>query len=136
MGRVLLSVEDNDGEYYVIKMAVEESGIPVRVFRVSDGEQAIFFLEKSHGFELAPRPDLVMLNLNLPKKNGFQVLTEIRASELLRSIPVVMFTSSVETRERQHALALGAEDFVSKPQSLRGLIEAVRSVCVRYLADS
>jgi two-component system, chemotaxis family, response regulator Rcp1 len=134
--RVLLSVEDSDTEYYIIKMAVEELQIPVQLLRVSDGEQALSFLHKVHGYELAPRPDIILLNLNLPKRDGFEVLSEIQASELLRSIPVVMFTSSSRATEKRKALALGARDYISKPASLNGLIEALRSVCCQYLAEA
>jgi two-component system, chemotaxis family, response regulator Rcp1 len=132
--RVLLSVEDNDREYYLIRMAVREAGIPVEICRVVDGEEALHFLHKSNGYEIAPRPDLILLNWNLPRKNGLEVLSDIQASDSLRSIPVVMFTSSTLTTERKQALAAGAEDFISKPQTLDGLVEAVRSVCCRYLA--
>jgi two-component system, chemotaxis family, response regulator Rcp1 len=132
--RVLLSVEDNDGEYYLIRMAVRESGIPVEVRRVVDGEQALHFLHKSNGYEIAPRPDLILLNVNLPRKNGLEVLSDIQASDSLRSIPVVMFTSSALTSEREKALAAGAEDFISKPLTLNALLAAVTSLCCRYLA--
>jgi two-component system, chemotaxis family, response regulator Rcp1 len=134
--RVLLSVEDNDSEYYIIKMSVEELKIPVQLHRVSDGEQALWFLEKIHGYELAPRPDLILLNLNLPKKDGFDVLTEIRANDLLRAIPVIIFTSASLVTEKKKALALGARDYISKPGTLNGLIEALRFVCSQYLAES
>jgi two-component system, chemotaxis family, response regulator Rcp1 len=105
--RVLLSVEDNDAEYYIIKMALQETEIPVQLCRVSDGEQALSFLHKIHGYEIAPRPHLILLNLNLPRKDGFAVPTEIQASETLRSIPVVIFTSASLETERKKALALG-----------------------------
>jgi two-component system, chemotaxis family, response regulator Rcp1 len=131
--RVLLSVEDNDGEYYLIRMAVREAGIPVEICRVADGEQALHFLHRSNGYEIAPRPDLILLNLNLPRKTGLEVLSDIQANDSLRSIPVVMFTSSTLATERKKALALGAEDFISKPFTLHELVEAVRSVCCRYL---
>jgi two-component system, chemotaxis family, response regulator Rcp1 len=131
---VLLSVEDNDGEFYLIRMAVREAGIPVELCRVADGEQALHFLQRSNGYEIAPRPDLILLNVNLPRKNGFEVLSDIQASDSLRSIPVIIFTSSTRTTERKKALAAGAEDFISKPTTLDGLVDAVRSVCCRYLA--
>ena len=133
---VLLSVEDSDSEYYVIKMALEEARIPIHLCRVSDGQQALWFLQKTHGYELAPRPDLILLNLNLPKKDGFEVLTEIQASELLRSIPVIVFTSSSLATEKKKALALGARDYIAKPGTLNGLIHALGSVCSQFLAES
>ena len=133
--RVSLAVEDDDAEYYVIKFAVEETGMPIDLCRVADGEQALFFLEKSHGFEVAPRPDLILLNVNLPKRTGLEVLEQVRNSESLRSIPIVMFTSSSLATERQKALALGAKDFVWKPHTLSALLETLRSVCSRFLSD-
>jgi CheY-like chemotaxis protein len=134
--RVLLSVEDDDSHYYLIKMAVEESGIPIQLCRVADGEEALFFLEKTHGHELAPRPDLILLNVNLPKRNGFEILTEIRAHDSLRSIPVVMFTSNSDASVKKKALALGADDYISKPGTLEKLLAAVTSVCARFLAEA
>jgi CheY-like chemotaxis protein len=131
---VLLSVEDSDSDYYIIKMGVEESGIPVDLQRVGDGEQALWFLQRSHGFELAPRPDLILLNLNLPRKNGFEVLAEIRGDASLAAIPVVIFTTASLAQERKKALAHGAEDYISKPGTLTGLITAVSSICYRFLA--
>jgi two-component system, chemotaxis family, response regulator Rcp1 len=131
--RVLLCVEDNDGEYYLIRMAVREAGIPVEICRVADGEQALHFLRRVNGYELAPRPDLILLNVNLPRKDGLEVLSDIRASDSLRSIPTVMFTSSALATEKKRALALGAEDFISKPGTLSGLLEVVRFLCCRYL---
>lgn len=132
---VLLSVEDDDAEYYIIKMAVEKCGIPIRLCRVSDGEEALLFLQKAGAYALAPRPDLILLNLNLPKRDGFEVLADIRATELLRSIPVIIFTSSSLSSEREKALALGAADFISKPGTLDGLMETIRSVCSQFLAE-
>jgi two-component system, chemotaxis family, response regulator Rcp1 len=133
--RVLLSVEDDDAEYHIIKMAVEKCGIPIQVCRVADGEEALLFLQKTRGYELAPRPDLILLNLNLPKRDGFEVLTDIRDTDALRSIPVIIFTSSSLTSERQKALDLGAADFISKPGTLDGLLETIRSVCFQFLTE-
>jgi CheY-like chemotaxis protein len=130
-----LSVEDDNAEYHIIKMAVEKCGIPIQVCRVADGEEALLFLQKAAGYELAPRPDLILLNLNLPKRDGFEVLADIRGTESLRSIPVIIFTSSSLTREREKALALGAAGFISKPGTLEGLLETIRSVCSQFLAE-
>jgi CheY-like chemotaxis protein len=133
--RVLLSVEDSDAEYYIIKMALKELDTPVQLHRVSDGEQALWFLQRTHGYEIAPRPDLILLNVNLPKRDGFEILADIQASESLRSIPVIIFTSASLATERKKAMALGAEDYISKPGTLDGLIDALKSVCNRFLAE-
>jgi CheY-like chemotaxis protein len=86
------------------------------------------------GITTYARPDLVLLNVNLPRKDGFEVLSEIQASDTLRSIPVIVFTSSALTKEKRKALALGAHDFITKPGSLAGLIDTLRSVCSQFLA--
>ncbi len=132
--QVLLSIEDDDAEYFIITIALRELDMPIRFFRVADGEQAMRFLENTHGHEQAPRPDLIVLNLHLPGKDGFEVLAEIRENESLRSIPIIIFTTSRTTAERKRALALGANDFVSKPGTLTGLIETLRTICAQYLA--
>ncbi len=130
---VMLSVEDNDADYYLIKMAVRETGLAIEMCRVSDGEQALAFLRRSPGHELSPRPDLILLDLNLPRKTGLEVLSDIRGSDSLRSIPVVVFTSSSLAIDKKTALALGAHDYRRKPGSLDAMAEAVSSVCSHYL---
>lgn len=132
--RVPLSIEDDDSEYFVVTMALKEIDLPIRFVRVLDGEQGIWFLEKTHGHQLAPRPDLILLNLHLPGKDGFDVLAEIRQNESFRSIPVIIFTTSSSTAERKRALALGATDFISKPGTITELIETLRTVCSQFLA--
>jgi two-component system, chemotaxis family, response regulator Rcp1 len=92
-------------------------------------------LQKTQGYEIAPRPDLILLNVNLRKKKGFEILAEIQASESLHSIPVIIFTSASLATERKKALALGAEDYLSKPGTLDGLVDTLKSVCNRFLAE-
>ncbi len=134
--RVVLAVEDSDGDFYVIQLALKEANLAIQVCRVEDGEQAISFLERSGKFDGAPRPQLILLNINLPRKSGFEVLEYAKAHDAFRSIPVVMFTSSSDARERQKALALGAEEYLTKPMRLHGLISELSRVCARFLADS
>ena len=128
---VLLSVEDSDTEFYLIEMAVKRANLPIRLYRVGDGEQGLAFLKRSVPYQDAPRPDLIMLNLNLPKKNGFEVLADLQGIESLRSIPVIIFTSSSHPAEKDKALALGAQDYVVKPPTLDALVDAVKSICSR-----
>jgi len=134
--RVLLSVEDNNAEFYIINIAVKGCGSSIDLRRVSDGEEALHFLRKTSGYELAPRPDLILLDVNLPKTDGFTVLREARTTESFRPIPIVVLTSSTLDSDRRKALALGADDFVSKPGSFDELVRAVRSICCRFLLDN
>ena len=123
----LLYVEDSDADHYIVDLATKELDFPVRLCRVRDGEEGIWFLEKTHGYENAPTPDLVLLDLNLPKRDGFEVLAVVRASDALRSIPVIMFTTSRAEYEKKKALALGANDYISKPGTITEVIETLRT---------
>ena len=134
--RVLLSVEDSDADFYVIQMALKEANIGIQVCRVKDGEQGILFLQRSGKFAGAPSPQIVLLNVNMPRMNGFQVLEFIKSNDSLRAIPVVMFTTSSDARERKHALALGAEDYITKQGSFDALVEELSAICARFRKSS
>lgn len=114
-------------------LALKEIDIAIELCRAVDGERAIWFLEKSRGYELAPRPDLILLDLNLPTKGGFEVLAEIQGKEAFRSIPIIIFTTSTSESSRKRALAMGAERYISKPGTLTELFETLRAVCSQYL---
>jgi two-component system response regulator len=125
--RAVLYVEDDDAAFLLVQITIEEAGLPVELHRASDGEKALAFLQRAGPYRDAPRPELILLDLNTPKKNGFEVLREIKASESLHSIPVIIFSSSSLAADRNTSFALGAEDFVTKPNSLDLFIEAVKS---------
>ena len=127
--RILLYVEDEDAAVFLLETALKEACIPVRLYRVSDGEQALAFLTRSGRYEKAPRPDLILLDVNLPRKNGLEVLAEIQSSESLRSIPTVIFTSSALASDRTKSLALGAQEYITKPSTFDTFLEAVTRVC-------
>jgi two-component system, chemotaxis family, response regulator Rcp1 len=125
--RVLLYVEDEDAAVFLLETAVKEAGLEIQLHRVSDGEQALAFLRCAGSYEKAPRPDLILLDLNLPRKNGLEVLAEMQRSESFRGIPVVVFTSSSLAADRNRSLALGAQQYITKPSTFDGFVEAVKS---------
>lgn len=127
--RVLLYVEDEDAALLLLETALSEAAIELQLHRVSDGEHAIAFLRRSGSYEAAPRPGLILLDLNLPRKNGFEVLAELHQDASLSVIPVVVFTSSALVSDRQKSLALGAREYITKPSSYEGFLEAVKTVC-------
>ncbi|HMF76907.1 MAG TPA: response regulator [Bryobacteraceae bacterium] len=127
--RVLLHVEDEDITAFLLETVLSESKVPVRLWRVGDGEEAIAFLKQTGKHRGAPRPDLVLLDLNLPRRTGLEILAEIRKSDGLRSLPVVVFTSSAHLADRRNSLALGASEFITKPRSLPGMLEAIHKAC-------
>jgi DNA-binding response OmpR family regulator len=127
--RVLLYVEDEDAAAFLMEAALKEAGIRVDFFRVDNGEQALEFLRRSGVYAKAPPPDLVLLDLNLPKIDGFQVLEAMRKETKLAGIPVTVFTSSAQLSDRTKALALGANDFITKPANLDEFFLTIENAC-------
>src|SRR4051794_30814078 len=108
----VLQVEDNDADVRLTREALRESGEEVRLSVVGDGEQALAFLRNEPGFEGCPRPHLVLLDLNLPRKDGVEVLEEMRRDPGLAGIPVIVLTSSSAERDVDACYAAGANAFV------------------------
>ena len=129
--KVLLYVEDEDAAVFLLEAALREAGLAVQLFRVSDGEQALAFLRRAGAYAKAPRPDLILLDLNLPRMTGLEVLSEMQNNGELRSIGVVVFTSSSLAADRRRSLSLGAREYITKPASFDGFVEAVRTACAQ-----
>jgi CheY-like chemotaxis protein len=125
--RVLL-VEDNEADVRLTREALRESGEKVRLSSVGDGDKAIAFLRREDGFADAPRPDLVLLDLNLPRKSGLEVLDEMRADATLAPIPVIVLTSSAAQSDVEAAYARGANAFVVKPLELDAFMDLIGSI--------
>src|SRR6476646_10266805 len=115
--KTVLSVEDDDAAYFIIRTAFRELGSRLELERVENGEDALEFLRQSGTFSNASRPSLILMNINLPGINGPEVLAVIQADESLRDIPVVMCSSSRLDGDRAKCLALGAKQFITKPNS-------------------
>jgi CheY-like chemotaxis protein len=126
---VVLYVEDKDAVAYLFQKALDEAGARLRLFRLTDGEQGIAFLLGQDLYREAPRPDLVILDINLPMRSGFEVLITIRKTEALKALPVVMFSSSTSPADKQRAYALGADKFFLKDGSWEGLLELAKAIC-------
>ena len=124
----ILLVEDNPGDVELTREALHDSKVHMRLSVASDGVEALAFLAREGPHADAPRPDLILLDLNLPKKDGRAVLGEIKADPALSSIPVVVLTSSEAERDIAHAYALHANCFVTKPIGLDQFVEIVRSI--------
>jgi DNA-binding response OmpR family regulator len=126
---VMLYVEDEDAAVFLLETALKEMKIDVELRRVSNGEDALAFLNRSGPYRDAPRPDLVLLDLNLPRKGGLEVLAEVQSKETLRDLAVIVFTSSSLATDRKKSLALGAQEYITKPSSFDGFLAAVKAVC-------
>jgi len=127
--RVVLYVEDDDATFALVRIILAEEAPEVRLLRAVDGEQALRLLRKSAPYEASPRPDLILLDWNLPKKNGFELLSDLKREERLRSIPVVMFSTSSSRAAREVSLELGARDYVTKPSNFDSFVDAVKTAC-------
>lgn len=124
----LLLVEDNPGDVRLTKEALRESDLPVNLSVASDGVEAVDFLYQRGKYEQAPRPELILLDLNLPRKSGREVLSEIKADPVLRRIPVVVMTTSTSDQDVARAYSLNANCYVAKPIQLDDFLAAVHSI--------
>ena len=122
-----LLVEDNPGDVRLTREALSESKLRNNLSVVVDGVEAMAFLRREGAYANAPRPDLIMLDLNLPKKSGREVLAEIKADESLRRIPVVVITSSEAEQDIFATYNLHVNCYVTKPVDLDQFIKVVRN---------
>jgi chemotaxis family two-component system response regulator Rcp1 len=124
----ILLVEDNPADVRLTREAMKEGKVLNRMEVVKDGEEAMEFLHRRGEYAEAPRPDIVLLDLNLPRKDGREVLAEIKEDPDLRRIPVVILTSSREDRDILKSYDLHANCYITKPVDLEQFIEVVRSI--------
>ena len=123
-----LLVEDNPGDADLTREVLESGKLHIAITTVSDGTQALAYLEKKTPYESAELPDLILLDLNLPKVGGRQVLAEIKQHEHLKKIPVVVLTSSDAEQDIVKSYELGASCYVTKPIGLSAFQSIVRSI--------
>jgi CheY-like chemotaxis protein len=112
--RILL-VEDNPGDIRLTQEAFKESSLDIQMDVVTDGEMALDFLFKKGRFADSPKPDIVLLDLNLPKKNGIEVLKEVKADQALKKTPVIVLTTSDADHDISKAYSLHANCYILKP---------------------
>lgn len=124
----LLLVEDNPGDVRLTREALKQGKVWNTLHVVEDGEAALEFVHREGRFTQAPRPDLILLDLNLPKKNGREVLALIKGDESLKRIPVVILTTSQAETDIIKAYELNANCYITKPVDLKQFIEVVRAI--------
>ena len=124
----VLLVEDNPGDVRLTREALKDGKVSNNLSVAPDGVEALRFLRREGPYADAPRPDVVLLDLNLPKKDGRQVLQEMKADPSLRTIPVVILTSSEAERDIAGAYELQANCYITKPVDLDQFITAVKSI--------
>ncbi len=124
----ILLVEDNPGDVRLTQEAMKEAKVRNDLHIVGDGVEALAFLRKQGVYKDVPRPDMILLDLNLPKKNGHEVLTEIKADDDLKRIPVVMLTISKDEEDILKSYNLHANCFITKPVDLDQFLTVVKSI--------
>lgn len=115
---VVLLVEDNPADVFLVREAIQEEGLTFHMEVAEDGEQALAILDAADGNRGTPRPNFILLDLNLPKQTGEEVLQRVRQSPWSAEIPVVVMTSSESPADRARAMELGATEYFRKPSNL------------------
>jgi len=124
----ILLVEDSPGDVRLTREAFNDAKIMINLHVVSDGVAAMAFLRRENGYPNVPRPDLILLDLNLPKKDGREVLKEIKESAALATIPVVILTTSASESDIPKSYQLHANCYITKPVDLTGFLEVIQSI--------
>lgn len=124
----ILLVEDNEGDIVLTTEALEEGKISNSLSVVRDGQEAIDYLEKNNGFEEAATPDLVLLDINLPKINGHDVLKHIKGSSELQTIPVVMLTTSSDSVDIKKSYNNHSNCYITKPVDINDFLEVISTI--------
>lgn len=131
---LILLVEDNPEDVIMARITLKDINIKNPVVVVSDGEEALDYLYKRGEYADAISPDLIILDLNLPKISGYDVLKEIKSNETFRTIPVIVFTVSTNEQDVETAYKLGANSFIQKPAEPDEMRD-VFTVLLRYWLD-
>jgi CheY-like chemotaxis protein len=124
----VLMVEDDDGDILMTKEAFEYYKVQNRLHVVTDGEQALQFLRRQGPYADAPRPGLILLDVNLPRVSGLEVLAELKNDPELLVIPVVMLTTSRAEEDIVRSYSLHANAFVTKPVDFEHFMDAIRQI--------
>ena len=123
----ILLVEDNPGDARLAQEGLREAHVANNLSVVGDGVEALDFLHREGGYTDAPRPDLILLDLNLPRKDGREVLAEIKTDEDLKRIPVIIFTSSTADEDITRTYDLHANCYLTKSLDLDQFLAAIKS---------
>lgn len=130
----ILLVEDNPADVRLTREALKEGKVRNNLSVVADGEAALAFLRRQGQYAAAPRPDLILLDLNLPRKDGREVLAEVKQDPALRQIPVVILTTSAADTDIARSYDLHANCYVTKPVQLDEFLSVVKSIDDFWLA--
>jgi len=131
----ILLVEDNAADILLLQEAIEDLDHDIRLHLqvVNNGEMALKYLYQQESYAAAARPDLILLDLNLPRKNGFSVLQEVKQNMKLQEIPVIVLSTSQAPEDVRRCYQLHANCFITKPSDLEDFMETVKSIAEFWL---
>mgnify|MGYP005833661749 CR=1 FL=1 len=131
----VLLVEDNEDHAFLVKKAIKVSNscMNCNVYNVCDGEEALEFIYRKGEYSNVPRPDLILMDINMPGKDGFDVLSEIKSSDQYRTIPVIMLTSSENDSDVNKCYSMGSNGYVSKPLKYEDFIDKITRIFSYWL---
>ena len=132
----ILLVEDNLDDILITKRAMAKGRISNKLYVVHDGEEALDFFKKQGKYKDAPTPTLVLLDLKMPKLDGFGVLKVVKSDENLKSIPIIVLTSSERDKDIELAYKLGANSYIMKPVNFDNFIKTIISIKYYWLTIS
>lgn len=124
----ILLVEDNPDDVMITKRAFKKGKIRNKLFIVSDGIEALDFLQHRKGYENSPVPSLILLDIKMPRMDGFEVLKKIKEDKNLKSIPVIMLTTSERDTDIEKAYAIGCNSYIVKPVNFQKFLDVVINV--------
>jgi two-component system, chemotaxis family, response regulator Rcp1 len=124
----ILLVEDNENDLELTRIGFEKSKLLLNLHHVKDGVECMEFLRKQGAYVGAPRPDLILLDLNMPRMNGQEVLAEIVADEALRTLPVIVLTTSTDEEEMLRMYKLRCSSYIAKPVDFAQFLRVVQSM--------
>jgi len=124
----ILLLEDEPSDAYLVKMALKEGKVLANLHHVVDGREGLDFLNKAGQFADAPRPDLIFLDLNMPRMNGCEFLAVIKSEEHFKSIPVVVLTTSEVEKDVVLSYQLGATSYITKPVDMPQFVKAIQQI--------
>ena len=125
---VVLMADDSADQADLVREAFAQCNTRLDLHHVVSGEQCLAFLRRQHPFERAPRPDLLLLDIHMPRMDGYEALEQIRADSALRSLPVVVLSTSSDASDVKRMYALGCSSYIPKPVKFERLVETMRGI--------
>ncbi|MEI7795198.1 MAG: response regulator [Methylococcaceae bacterium] len=124
----ILLLEDEPADAYLVRMALRESKTTANLHHVVDGREGLNFLQQIGTYANSPRPDLILLDLNMPRMNGYEFLIAVKENPALDGIPIIVLTTSEAESDVSRAYKLGASSYISKPVDMSKFVDTVRQL--------